>query len=102
GRYLGMISRADAVAALGENIRPPVVGGMATPLGVWLTDGRLTGGAPALGLFLSGVVLAACFSISHFIILLALAAMNSQWAAQFYSGRVGLGSNGGELFSLLV
>ncbi len=101
-RYLGMFSRADAVAALGENVRPPVVGGMATPLGVWLTDGRLTGGAPPLGLFLSGLVLAACYALAHFVILLALAAINSQWAVQFVSGRVGLDAGGGGLFSLIV
>lgn len=102
GRYLGLVSRADVVAALGENIRPPVVGGMATPLGVWLTDGRLTGGAPPIGLFLSGLVLAACYSLAHFVVLLALAGVGSQWAAQFYSGRVGLGAEGGGLFNLAV
>jgi CBS domain-containing protein len=102
GRYLGLISRSDVVAALGENIRPPVVGGMATPLGVWLTDGRLTGGAPPLGLFLSGLVLATCYFAAHLIVLLGLAAMNSTWAAQFYSGRVGLDGGGGGMFDLLV
>jgi CBS domain-containing protein len=102
GHYLGLISRSDVVAALGENIRPPVVGGMATPLGVWLTDGRLTGGAPPLGLFLSGLVLATCYFAAHLIVLFALAAMNSSWAAQFYSGRVGLDSGGGGTFDLLV
>lgn len=102
GHYLGLISRSDVVAALGENIRPPVVGGMATPLGVWLTDGRLTGGAPPLGLFLSGLALAACYFVAHLIVLFALAAMNSTWATQFYSGRVGLDSGGGGLFDLLV
>lgn len=102
GRYLGMFSRADAVAALGENVRPPVVGGMATPLGVWLTDGRLTGGAPPVGLFLSGLVLAGCYALSQTAILLLLAALNSEWALQFSSGRVGLDAGGGGLFSLLV
>lgn len=102
GYYLGLISRSDVVAAMGENIRPPVVGGMATPLGVWLTDGRLTGGAPPLGLFLSGLVLATCFFAAHLVVLFALAAMNSSWASQFYSGRVGLGSEGGGMFDLLV
>lgn len=101
-RYLGMFSRADAVAALGENVRPPVVGGMATPLGVWLTDGRLTGGPPPIGLFLSGLVMAVCLSLAHFVMLLLLAAINSQWAVQFSSGRVGLEAGGGGLLDLLV
>ena len=54
-RYLGMISRADVLSALTGYIRPASVGGMATPLGVWLTDGVLNGGAPVIGLFLSGL-----------------------------------------------
>jgi hypothetical protein len=51
GSYRGMVSRADLIAALGQQVRPPVVGGMATPLGVWLTTGSLSGGAPALRAF---------------------------------------------------
>jgi CBS domain-containing protein len=102
GTYRGMISRADVVAALGGQIRPPTVGGMATPLGVWLTDGRLQGGAPPLGLFLSGLTLAACFFVSHLALLLAFAAINKEWAAMFVSGRIGALSEGGNAFNLLV
>jgi CBS domain-containing protein len=102
GSYHGMISRADVVAALGANVRPPIVGGMATPLGVWLTDGRLQGGAPPLGLFLSGLVLAVCLGVSQVLMLLGLAAINPQWASMFESGRVGALSDGGNVFNLLV
>jgi CBS domain-containing protein len=49
--FRGMVSRADVVAALGGQVRPPVVGGMATPLGVWLTTGTVNGGAPNLACF---------------------------------------------------
>lgn len=89
GTYRGMISRADIVAALGRNIRPPVIGGMATPLGVWLTTGALSGGAPPLGLFLSGVVLGLCHMLSYFVVLIALGLINVDWAAMFASGRMG-------------
>ena len=102
GTYRGMISRADVVAALGASIRPPVVGGMATPLGVWLTDGRIQAGAPPLGLFLSGLVLAACFAFAHLVLLLGLATINSNWAAMFHSGRLGALADGGNGFNLLV
>jgi CBS domain-containing protein len=102
GSYRGMISRADVVAALGASIRPPVVGGMATPLGVWLTDGRLQGGAPPLGLFLSGLVLAACLAVSQLVMLFGLNAINAQWGAQFASGRLGAMADGGNSFNLLV
>lgn len=102
GSYRGMISRADVVAALGGQVRPPVVGGMATPLGVWLTDGRLQGGAPPLGLFLSGLVLATCLALSQLVMLLGLSAINPQWAAMFSSGRLGAMADGGGSFNLLV
>ena len=102
GRYRGMISRADVVAALGQQVRPPVVGGMATPLGVWLTTGNLSAGAPLLGLFLSGVVLACCYMFSHLVLLVGLSALNPQWGAFYASGR--LASNAGVplALSLLV
>ena len=102
GQFRGMISRADIVAALGAQIRPPSVGGMATPLGVWLTDGRLQGGAPPFGLFLSGLVLSGCFAFAHLVMLFGLSAFNSDWAALFQSGRVGINGEGGSVFNLLV
>ena len=102
GHFRGLISRADIVAALGAQIRPPSVGGMATPLGVWLTDGRLQGGAPPFGLFLSGLVLSGCFAFAQLVMLLALSALNKDWAAMFNSGRVGLNAEGGDIFNLLV
>lgn len=100
--YQGMISRADVVAALGEQIRPPVVGGMATPLGVWLTTGTLSGGAPPLGLVLSGVVLAMCQFASQASILLALALWKPQWAALFASGQLSAAATGSNAFNIAV
>ncbi len=100
GSYRGMISRADIVAALGRNIRPPVVGGMATPLGVWLTTGTISGGAPPFGLFLSGATLGFCFLVAYFVVLLPLTFINSEWAAMYVSGRLGGTSDGG-LFDFL-
>ena len=102
GRYRGMISRADIVAALGRNVRPPSVGGMATPLGVWLTTGSLSAGAPALGLFLSGMVLGGCFIASDAIMQFVLAALNADWGRAFASGRLGATAEGGDAFNLIV
>lgn len=100
--YQGMISRADVVAALGEQIRPPVVGGMATPLGVWLTTGSLSGGAPPLGLVLSGVVLACCQFASQASIFLALALYKPQWASLFASGQLSEAATGGNAFNIAI
>jgi CBS domain-containing protein len=57
GGYVGVVSAADVTGALCLTIRPPVVAGMATPLGVYLTTGHLRAGAGDLGLFLAGVAL---------------------------------------------
>ena len=49
-----------AVLARPEALTPPVpprLGGMATPLGVYLTDGVSSGGAGFWGLFLTGVIM---------------------------------------------
>jgi hypothetical protein len=62
GQVVGFLSRAPvAVQVLPgpalEAGPPPRIGGMATPLGVYLTDGVSSGGADFWGLFLTGLVL---------------------------------------------
>ncbi|MBW3637375.1 MAG: DUF1385 domain-containing protein [Armatimonadetes bacterium] len=93
-RYRGVLSRADILAALGNNIRPPLVGGMATPLGVWLTNGHLNGGAPTFGLFLSGLTLAACYCFALVALMLILWAIDPAWGAAALSGRLGIALDG--------
>jgi CBS domain-containing protein len=55
--YLGLAARSDLVQDLVRPFRPPVVGGMATPLGVYLTTGAVSGGAGTLALVLTGLAL---------------------------------------------
>jgi len=106
GSYLGLISHADVLAAMDKQVRPPLVGGMATPLGVWLTDGNISAGAPALGLFLSGILMGLCYIFSYIIMALILyglgASLGVDWLAQFVSGRIGAESGSGSWFSLAV
>jgi len=102
GSYRGMISRADIVAALGNQVRPPVVGGMATPLGVWLTTGTISAGAPPLGLFLSGMTMAFCLCFARLVLLLGLTYLNRDWGAMFWSGRLGAEAEGGGSFNFIV
>jgi CBS domain-containing protein len=56
--YQGMLMRASVMAALTSNLRPAKIGGMATPLGVFLTTGDVTAGVGNLGLVMTGVTLA--------------------------------------------
>jgi CBS domain-containing protein len=58
GLYLGCLDRTDVATALAGRLVPPRVGGMATPLGVYLTTGAVSGGVGALGLVLAGMAMA--------------------------------------------
>ncbi len=89
-RYLGMISRADVLSALAGYVRPPIVGGMATPLGVWLTDGVLNGGAPTVGLFLSGLSISVRYVAALLVLYFLARSLNPSWGAAVLSGRLGM------------
>lgn len=102
GRYVGMIARSDIVAALGHAVRPPSAGGMATPLGVWLTTGGVSAGAPPIGLFLSGLSMGAMLCVTDFMMQVLLAALNSGWGTAYAAGRLGAESLDGSAFNLLV
>ncbi len=66
GGLRGVVYRGDVVGFLTNNLRPASVGGMATPLGVYLTTGNLSGGAGSLGLYLTGISLALMMIVSKF------------------------------------
>jgi CBS domain-containing protein len=57
GRLAGMVSRADLVSLASGQARPSRCGGMATPLGVYLTTGVVRSGAGDFGLVLSGFLM---------------------------------------------
>lgn len=57
GRYLGVVRLFDFFAMPDRSARPPVVGGMATPLGVYLTNGSLRAGASGGALVLTGAAM---------------------------------------------
>ncbi len=101
GRYRGVVSRADVLSAMSNGVRPALVGGMATPLGVWLTDGTRSGGAPPLGLFLSGVLMAFCLFAATGILGAFLWPFSHDWAMMAFSGRIGAAlDNSGGWFNL--
>ncbi len=73
-QYLGIVLRADVAAALGGRYGTPrQIGGMATPLGVYMTNGTVSGGAGWLGLMLTGVVLATTAWVSQLALTFVLA-----------------------------
>ncbi|MHB9036570.1 MAG: CBS domain-containing protein [Armatimonadota bacterium] len=68
GSYMGVVYRHDLVGRLTKNLRPQSIAGMATPLGVYLTTGSISGGAGSLGLFLTGVSLGLMITVSALIV----------------------------------
>ena len=59
GRYLGIVRALDLHHSPQHLPRPAMVGGMATPLGVYLTNGSLSGGVSAFALLLTGMAMSA-------------------------------------------
>jgi CBS domain-containing protein len=57
GRYLGVAGQGELLSAVMGGLRPPLIGGMATPFGVYLTDGTRRGGVGDLALVSTGVFL---------------------------------------------
>lgn len=68
GAYRGVLYRRDVIGVLTNNLRPPSVAGMATPLGVYLTSGSLSGGAGSMGLYLTGVALMTMVLIAGLVV----------------------------------
>src|SRR5262249_476007 len=66
--YLGLLVLADLVAPLPVRPRPAMVGGMATPWGVYLTNGSIQAGVGNWALVASGGLMGLLLVASKFII----------------------------------
>ncbi len=67
GGLRGVLYRSDLIALMTRNLRPPTVGGLATPLGVYLTTGTVSGGVGSVGLFLTGLSMGFMLIISKIV-----------------------------------
>ncbi len=65
---MAFVTRADALMAQAGKIPAPRIGGMATPLGVYLTTGVVRGGVGDLALVLSGMVMALMLWIAQTLV----------------------------------
>ena len=66
--YLGMVGLADLIAPLPVRPRPAMIGGMATPWGVYLTNGSIQAGTGNSALVGSGIMMGALIVFSHSIV----------------------------------
>lgn len=69
GRYVGVITLAGLAARPINLPQVGMVGGMATPLGVYLTNGVVSAGAGTLGLMLTGALLFALFLLANWLVI---------------------------------
>jgi len=58
GEILGIITQAELVPAVCGRVRPAVIGGMATPFGVYLAGGGVRGGVGDFALITTGMYIA--------------------------------------------
>ena len=62
GLYTGYsVTRSSIISYFTNLIKPNTLGGLATPLGVYITDGKHQAGAGNFGLFLTGISLGSVF-----------------------------------------
>lgn len=64
GRVIGLVSVTDFGPKPATQARPPMVGGMATPFGVYLTTGSIRAGACDLALVATGALLFGLFLVA--------------------------------------
>lgn len=67
GRFLGIVSPAQFYHRANRPMRPPTLGGLATPGGVYLTSGNLTGGVGWQALLLMGIGFCCLHLVTYFL-----------------------------------
>jgi hypothetical protein len=72
GRLMGLLFPSDLFPKPALRLRPPMIGGMATPFGVFLSAGSVTAGPPWWALASSGALLVTLITIARIIVVLSL------------------------------
>jgi CBS domain-containing protein len=66
-RVLGILNPSDLIPRRRPNLRPPTIGGMATPFGVYLTTGTVNGGVAQWALVFTGLVMGLLWMVSAIV-----------------------------------
>lgn len=99
GRILGVVTPSRIFATTDRNIRPKLVGGLATPFGVRLLGGGVTGGASNWQIVATGAAMFTTFIVASYIVLAIAHLLPDRWLAQSWSGSA---FHFAELFLFLV
>ncbi len=84
GTYIGWLYNADILGAATHNPSPPRIGGMATPLGVYLYTTSITAGVGKFGLFATGLLMAFSLVIIQNLAVLSTALLYKQFHLDFF------------------
>lgn len=85
GRYVGVVSLAGLAARPISLPQVGLIGGMATPLGVYLTNGVVGAGAGTLGLMLTGALLFALYLLANWLVIGGMWWAQNQFGIPLYS-----------------
>lgn len=85
GRYVGVVSSACLLARPITFPHVGTIGGMATPLGVYLTNGFVSAGSSNLGLFLTGALLFLLYAGATWIVLGVAQLVQNWYGIPLYS-----------------
>jgi len=85
GRYVGVVTLAGLAARPINLPQLGTIGGMATPLGVYLTNGATSAGAGRLGLMLTGALLFSLFLLAHWLVVGGMWWAQQQFGVPWYS-----------------
>ncbi len=91
GRYRGLLAPHRVLQAVEDGLRPRVVGGMATPVGVHLTSVHHRGGVGDLPLVMTGFVMVAMMYAARFAVAAGMA-LASDDPVQIVLGQFGASS----------
>lgn len=93
GVVLGTVSAGDLIQPEGRGLRPRAVGGMATPFGVYLTNGCAQGGVGSFALLCTGFMLFTLFAAAN---------AAAVWVAMKSMAYSPLAMHAGEIASILA
>ncbi|MCB0824616.1 MAG: DUF1385 domain-containing protein [Armatimonadetes bacterium] len=68
-RVIGVLTPSRLISPDGHLAKPKRIGGLATPIGVYLTDGSVSGGAPSYSLVLTGMAMFGIFTVGAYLAL---------------------------------
>jgi CBS domain-containing protein len=98
GYYEALVCRREVVAALCNIVNPGHIGGMATPLGVYLTNGTIRAGAGDPGLFLAGVTLALLWLLASGLVSAVCTAVQRYTSLPLLAIKAGIANPSGALY----